>query len=560
LRCLTQNRIYLLFFFLLIFYQFSFSQNEIITVYHPIYNFLLKANVENLSHTYDHFTIPLTRKKIQTLISEIDSFKTVNVFFNEQLLFYKNFFSTPVNEIKSLIGDKSGSVNDFISSKKENYLYRFNNDLYSLTVNPLITYKFLCSDLTGTFDNTNLVTYGGSIKFNYSSWLTTYLEAWNGFNTGNREIALTDKRVNQSYSFNKTKLNFFDGTQGYIQLDYDIFSFTLGRLYLKLGISELNRSLISDVSPAFDFIKFSVGSDKVNYTFIHGWLIQQPEVKLIDSIIGDIKYKNAKYIALSRLAVKPFDDLRLGVAQAIIYGSRPFEATYLNPFLLWESAQRSLNDLDNSFLSFDARYKLVKGIEIYASIIFDDINFKFFSESWNTMGNRLMWQTGFIYSSPLNLYPITIYVDYSQIRPYTFSHPGVGEALTYTNNGNPLGVDAEPNSKIFTARIDYDFSPSLKLKILYQKNLHGSDIYDENGKLIQIVGGSYFHSTNFYSNPVAKMLDGILEKTNKLQLNLSYYYSYNISFDFFYQYKIYQKEKIEKKSNLFWFQTNFGIF
>lgn len=560
MKCLIQNRNCLLFFFLIVFYHNSFTQNEIIQVYNPVYYFLLKANLENLSPSYDHFNLPITRNKIKDVISKIDSCKAANVFFNDRVLFFKNYFSLPANEIKSLIGNESNSVYDIISSKKENYLYRFNNDLYSLTVNPLITYKFLCSDLTSTFDNTNLVTYGGAVKFNYSNWLTTYLEAWNGFNTGNREIALNDKRVNQSYSFNKTKLNFFDGTLGYIQLGYDIFSFTLGRHYLKLGISELNRSLISDVSPAFDFIKFNVGSEKVNYTFLHGWLVQQPEVKLIDSIIGDIKYKNAKYIAISRLAVKPIDNLKLGVTQTIIYGSRPFEATYLNPFLLWESAQRSLNDLDNSFLSFDARYKLVKGVEIYASIIFDDINFRFFSESWNTMGNRLMWQTGFIYSSPLNFYPVTIYVDYSQIRPYTFSHPGVGEALTYTNNGFPLGVDAEPNSKIFTARIDYDFYPGLKLNILYQNNLHGSDIYDENGKLVQIVGGSYFHSTNFYSNSVAKMLDGILEKTNKIQLSLNYYYSYNINFQIFYQYKIYQKEKIENKTNLFWFQTNFGIF
>ena len=86
----------------------------------------------------------------------------------------------------------------------------------------------------------------------------------------------------------------------------------------------------------------------------------------------------------------------------IIYANRPFEAAYLNPFLFWESAQRSRGDLDNSFLSVDVRYKIMNGMEASASMIWDDILFSvLFKGEFDKVNNRSTWKTGMILTNPV---------------------------------------------------------------------------------------------------------------------------------------------------------------
>lgn len=517
-----------------------YAQVENIPAGHPVYVFLKQMQVKGVLHNYDDVILPLSKQQVINDLIRIDSSK-------EKLTQTEKDFLLRMEE-KLGINNKSGlsAINIFdnfpselsrnLSEDSGKHIYFFRDSLVSFTADPIIEGKYIYS---GNYkNNSTLLNFGAVIRGSYDNWLGFYIKGTNGAVLGNRETARFDKRVEQSFAFNHTGINYFDETSGYIRLQKGIVSLEVGRERVLLGNGYIDRTILSDNPPLFDFIRFDIAYKKFRYDFLHGWLVQPPVYILVDSLAGYDRYKQSKYIAASRIGYQANENLSFGASQMIIYSNRPFEAAYLNPFLFWESAQRSMNDLDNSFISFDGRYRIADGIETSVSIIFDDINFSYlFHNGWAKYNNGEEWQAGVILTDPIIFRDMTIRLEYLQIRPYTFSHPGGGESLTYTNNGFMLGTGLQPNSARLSAELDYRFSSKLDLNILYTHSLHGNNIYDANGNLVTNVGGNVFE--NFaaaYDAQYAYLLDGNREVADKINLNLSYEFIYGYYFNVSYGY------------------------
>jgi len=291
--------------------------------------------------------------------------------------------------------------------------------------------------------------------------------------------------------------------------------------------------ILSDNPPIFDFLRFHIQYKSLRYDFLHGWLVQPYDTFYVDARTQFAKVKNSKYLAISRLGFTPIPELKFGASQMIIYANRPFEAAYLNPFLFWESAQRSLGDLDNSFLTLDARYKILNGLETSASIIFDDIKFSVLLKGeFARTDNRSAWQAGAIVTNPILPENLSLKLEYLQIRPYTFSHPDIGESLTYTNNSYLVGVNLQPNSTALSSEINYLLNGDFELGLKYSHILHGNNYYDENGNIVKNVGGNIFINHNLYDSQTAPLLDGLLETTDDITFSIQYEILYGIYLNF----------------------------
>ena len=335
-------------------------------------------------------------------------------------------------------------------------------------------------------------------------------------------------------------------------MEKGIVSFQLGRERVLWGTGYINRLILSENPPPFDFIRFNISYKSLSYNFLHGWLVQKPTFTFIDSLAGNFKNKGSKYIAMSRIGFAPGNKLSLGITQMIIYSNRPVEAAYLTPFMFFESAQRSLNDLDNSFLSFDGRYLITNGLEVNSSIIFDDLNFKRLSKGeWNANNNGTAWQVGAIVTNPLLMNDLIFKIEYVQIRPYMFSHPGLRGALTYTNNGYLLSPDIQPNSTLFSTEIDYRFSKELYAQLNYSHELHGNNIYDSQGNLVRSVGGDVFQNLTLYDSYYANLLAGDRETTDIFTLSLKYEFLYGFFADLSYQYYNRSYDNMKNSNHIF---------
>ena len=92
------------------------------------------------------------------------------------------------------------------------------------------------------------------------------------------------KELQYNFKFNeKPEENFFDETQAYISADFDLVKLKLGRDSFKLGYG-LNKSILDNNSPMFDYFSFKIDYDFFNFSYIHGKLLGERLVH--DSISG----------------------------------------------------------------------------------------------------------------------------------------------------------------------------------------------------------------------------------------------------------------------------------
>jgi len=496
-----------------------FSQTELIESNHIIFdNFKMFHTLGKLD-SYDDIILPLSQSKVNNYLSILDSNKfsaNLKFSFDKKPAKDTGFFEEPL-EI----------FDNFGSNYEQNFI-SYSDSMYHFSANPLLSAKFINnSDL----NNSLLIIYGGKIKFSYGKTFGAFLEAYNGYIGGNIDAAKLDKRVSQSFSVNQTKIKYFDGTRGYLNYENGGLAIFAGRNEITWGINSMNPMVLGNYAQNMDFFKLSFQYKKFNYTYLHGWLVTPRTSVYVDSLIGDVRNKGAKYIVINRIGFIPTNRIRLGISQSIIYANRPVELAYLNPFLLWESAQRSLNDLDNSFLNIDFRYLIVDGLEVLSSITFDDLNFNLWGAGeWNTPDNRFAWQVTSNIAYPFIFKNFLLTLDYIQIRPFTFTHPGVNESLSYTNNGNSLGLNLLPNSINFSSNLMYLPIPNLAIHFRYDNIKHGDNLYDESGNLLFNYGGSYsLSTTSILSDLEPKLLDGVFSNINRYSLQLKYYYSYFIN-------------------------------
>ena len=529
---------------LLLFYSSLNAQVENVSTDNPVYIFLKEMQVQGILKDYNDIVLPLSMEKILEDLKEIDTERERLSLTDKEYLerlkqklgFYDILSSQYDSSRSESIFDnfpKDFSQNLFRDSEK--HLYRYNDKDINFYINPVAEYKYIYS--SHYKNNSSLFNIGGIFSGSYDNWFGFYLSGTNGIVNGNRTVAELDPRVAQNYTFNNTKINYFPATEGYARLEKGIVSFQIGRERVLWGTGYINRLILSNNPPPFDFIRFDISYKSLSYNFLHGWLVQMPTYTSIDSLAGDFKTKGSKYVAMSRLGFRPNDKLSLGITQMIIYSNRPLEAAYLTPFLFFESAQRSLNDLDNSFLSFEGRYLITDGLEMNSSIIFDDINLKRLSNGeWNGNNNGTAWQAGVMITKPLLINDLAFKVEYIQIRPFMFSHPGLRGALTYTNNGYLLSPDIQPNSTLFSTEVDYRFSKELYAQLNYSHELHGNNTYDSEGNLIRNVGGDVFQNLTVYVPQFTNLLDGERERTDIIGLSVDYEFLYGFYGGLTYQY------------------------
>ncbi len=512
-----------------------FAQVETIPADHPVYSFLKTMYMKGALRNYSDIILPLSKEKVIQYLAEVESRSYLLSESEKEILCrYQVKMGMGSEKPASYFSKISSSFAEGYKKYNEKHLYYYADSTASLYIDILGDVTYLYSEKL--HDYSVLLNFGGQVYGSYSDFLGFLIEGVNGTQYHNRDVAELDPRVKTSFTFNNTGINFFDNTQGYIRLKKDDVNFELGRERLLWGIGYINRMVLSDNPPLFDFLKFHIAYKSLRYDFLHAWLVQPFET--IDADTVTFRQKGSKYLAISRLGINPIPDLELGISQMIIYANRPFEAAYLNPFLFWESAQRSLGDLDNSFLSIDARYKILNGMEVSASMIWDDILFSvLFKGEFDRINNRSTWKTGLILTNPVMPQNLDLKIEYQQIRPFTFSHPGIGEALTYTNNSYLLGTDVPPNSTVFRAELNYLLNGNTSVKLRYSHILHGQNIYDVNGHLIKNVGGNILQTNGYdYNSLIAPLLDGILETTNTFTLSIQNEIFYGAYLNMMYNY------------------------
>ncbi len=508
------KRISLLIFFVAIISTINYAQVETVPADQEIYYFLKKLQVKGAIENYNDIILPLSKSYLTSIVESINKLKlnSLELSYLDKLKKKYLSFDTQPSIFESFPSN--------VFADNNSHLYRYKDSAINFTLDPYFYSQSIYSANNG--GKAGLIDFGGRVSGTYKNLFGFKLTGSNGFVLGDRNTAILNRTIEQSFTFNDTKMNYFDNTEGYIRIANENLSLQLGRERVIWGNGYLDKITLGLNPPKFDFVKFDFTYKNLSYNFLHGWLIRKPIYTPTDSLVTKIERKPEKYIAISRIGYNT-SKFNIGVSQTIIYSDRSFEAAYLNPFLFWESAQRSLNDVDNSFLSIDGRFRVFNGIELSISSIIDDIDFgKISKGEWFDNSHGLVLQSAIFLTDPILPENTDFIVEYTLLRPYTFSHPGYYDQLTYTNNGYMLGAPLEPNSTKINSLIRYRFSPSINGGFGYSLVKHGKNILDENGKLVKTVGGDVYRFLTIDDEQSVYLLKGDLETTNNYTFFIIY--------------------------------------
>ena len=533
-----------------------YSQSEKVEVSNQVYDFLDRLYIRGIIKKYSSMSYPLSRGQITKIIEQLNSVreklndterKTLDYLLIE---FEYDLYKTENNKAE-LFEDRNFLTNlSYLFSDKERFIYSYQDSMNTFFANAIIEFKSIIDDGDDYKGSATLAQWGFKARGTVWKNLGYGFLATNGQVIGNKDIALKENYLINNYKIHESDAKNFDFTEGYITYDNENYAFQVGRERMIFGNGYDELLAVSPVN-AMDFIKFETSVGIFNYTFIHNWLLSKEQFDHSD-IFTDKRIIASKYLALHRFGLSLFDnDLDLGFSEMIIYSNRPVEIAYLTPLIFYKSVEHSLQDRDNAIIQFDASARLFNKLKLYGTFVIDELDFAKLNTNW--WGNLFAYQVGGYLLEPIPLENLDVYVEYTKILPYTFTHRIADNS--YTNYNSFIGANMHPNSDKIRFCVRYGLSKDFKFEIGSVYKRHGKNVYDEADEVIRNVGGDINLGHRLNDSEMVKFLDGDVEKTLSFDVHMSYRIFNNIFLRLNYSY-CKNKSLEESKQQEFNFMLN----
>jgi hypothetical protein len=235
----------------------------------------------------------------------------------------------------------------------------------------------------------------------------------------------------------------FDRSSASLRIRTGPFSAEIANERLRIGPSVADPLILSANADYFPFIRAGFERGPIRYQFVHGALSDQSRFVNDEQTFGI--QGPERYLALHRLEGHT-RTLSVGFTEMVVYGLRGPELAYLNPLFPIKPAEHALWDRDNSLFALDAVVRPLAGVEVYGTLLADDINFSRFGDEVGD-NTKLAAQAG---ASVGGLLPgSTLFAEYTRIGPYVYTHrfrEGDSFYNSYAHNGFGLGHPLGPNA------------------------------------------------------------------------------------------------------------------
>ena len=522
-----------------------FSQTEYVSSTNSIYEFLDRMETLQIINNYNSFEIPKTRGEIAGYLKQIIENKSKLDNVDKKMLqdfiieFEFDLYGTLDNS-QSMIG--KGKYD--ILSQKQKYLYYYSEPgKFNLFINLLGEGEAIFNNDIENKKNlsTTLGYVGGEIRGTILNRFGFYLKGFNGNVFGNKETAMLRNDLKYNFKLSeKPDQAFFDETEGYAAADFDIVKFKLGQDRINLGYGPI-KALLDDSSPEFDYVSFNVSYKFFNFSFFHGKLLGNTTFSF-DSTTGDQTTVEEKYIGYHRIGFDISKDVNFGVGEFIVYGDRPIDLSYLNPFSFYKSIEHQNRDRDNSMLFFDFKNRSIMGLKLYATVLIDDITISKLGTGW--WGNQFLFNAGFHSTNLYKTIPLDFKFEYIAVDPYVFTHRFIRN--NFTNFGYNLGSFLQPNSELFYMQANYRFNNRLSFSGDFSYSIHGANPLAADGSVKENVGGDISLGHRIFDSETVHFLDGFLEYGRTASITLKYEPFKQINF--FFNLK-YINQSLQEKTN-----------
>ncbi len=449
--------------------------------------------VKKILDRYHGTVVPMSRRHVSEYISQVyDKRDRLSRTDRERAeIYYSEFAYDRAGELEDVHSVFGSDINEGrfggLFTNRNKYLYAWHDTTgNSFFVNGILSYEHRSRSRTGdgidgqSRPSLNLVDFGLRVRGTLYGRLGYFVHGANMMVQGDRTFAREDNRIVHSHSFRRSGEDFAEQSMAGIRYDLGIIGLQLARERLEWRESHGSSLFLSDNAPMFNHFRIDLSYGAVNYNYVHGTILFRNYREI----------ENNKYYVANRFEFTVFDNsLQLALNQTTLYSRATPELGYLIPFNILEATERNLGDRDASMIGFDIAVRPVRNFEIKTGMFFDDIHIdKSFTRVWNNMWSV---HAGFFYVDAFGFDNLDLTANYTRIEPHVYSHHR-GPNLHLQHDGFLMGHPLGPNSDDFLARLEYRPDWQWYLRIEFQGERHGDNLYDEQGELIRNVGGDVF--------------------------------------------------------------------
>lgn len=520
-------RYLLVLIFSLCFLKQGYVQSSYVKKNHPGVHFVEKMDAISNAPSPVHTAIkPYSRQDISELVLQ-------------------NKDSLNLNELGFLLKEF-----DFINSQKEKpnsfwknfyhnpaHFFELTHEDFSLVINPFLNFRTgrdINSDET-IFLNKRGIELFGSLdqKFYFYS---SFHENQSNFLNYIQPFIDRYRALPGQGNFKDFQSRLFDNLNGY---DYSNAQAYLGyqaskHVNIELGhlkhfIGHGQRSLLlSDFGQNYFYFKLNTRFWKIHYQTIFAELAshaarQTPNTDLLSK----------KYMATHYLSFKPNKTLEIGLFESVVFArENNFEFQYLNPLILYRTAEHFIDSPDNVLIGLNGKLNLFKSFSLYGQFIVDELRVGelFGGNGW--WGNKWGLQTGVKYYAAFGISDLDLQAEYNRIRPFTYTHFRPVEEVpaqsisSYSHFNQPLAHPLGANFTEVILTLRYPVLPKLNLKGQYIQTRVGRDNQGNFGSDILLTNTSRNGEFGINQN------QGSLSKISVFRIDLNYQIFHDLYIDF----------------------------
>ena len=335
---------------------------------------------------------------------------------------------------------------------------------------------------------------------------------------GDREYRLDDPLLKGAWteeSDSKDKI-YGDRAGGEIAWSSKYINLGFAQQELEWGYGKSGKLILSNYAEHYPYITLKVDWGWGRFTSVHGKLLAHQSGVTDDGypIYAD------KWLAAHRLEIAPFRWWKFSINENFIYGNRYLDWSYLIPINFYRAVQHKLRDRDNATISLDTKFLPYKGAKLYATVFLDEFNMSKLGTDW--YGNKHALLVGFQQLDPFGLPNLSLTFEYTAIKPWVYTHRY--RIDNFTSDNRSLGHWAGPNSEVFYADIEKEWSRRFNTGISFRQYAHGENYPDLNigGDILlghdDLLGGQ--------TEPLmtSKLLDGIVSTVK----DYNFYFNYEV--------------------------------
>lgn len=249
--------------------------------------------------------------------------------------------------------------------------------------------------------------------------------------------------------------------QPYVRYAGNRFRVDLGRFRLRWGPGRHNAMLLQDATPPFDQLRVQLRLGPVRFTSLAGQL-RPARIRADDPELRE------RYVSLHRLEVAPHARLHLALSEAVVYGDRGLDLSYVNPLTVLFVTQANNGDLDNALASADGRWRVGRGGELYGECVIDDLNLR---KGLRDFGNKLGVLAGARWQAPFGARDWDVDAEWSWASQYLYTH--YRPIDRYQHFGGTLGSRTGPDADLWSLQVRRQWTRSFSVAAVYELERHG---------------------------------------------------------------------------------------